>query len=181
MATLTLLNEGTPIVWADTTDYSATNSGFTRTHQLLLENIANGAGRQGAKADLGDPRPDVYTVIVGFEFQSAPTAGTEVEVYWSSSISGTAGTGNTGGAGGSDAAYKAGEEDEWKRQLLYVGSLVATADGNTTPQYQCINSAFVPPARYGMPVVINKSGQSLNTADAIEMFIALIPAPMEAQ
>jgi len=180
MANELLQKTGTPVVWADTTDFSSTNSGFTRTHQLLLENIANNAARQGAKADLGATRARQYAVVVGIEFNSAPTAGNVVEVWWSSSPSGTAGTGNTGGAGGSDAAYKAGEEDEWKQQLQYLGSLVATADGNTTPQYQCIGY-FTPPDRYGMPVVVNKSGQTLNATDAVEMFVALVPLIDEAQ
>lgn len=176
-----LQKSGTPVVWADSTDYSSTNSGFTRTHQLLLENIANGAARQGAKADLGATRARQYAVVMGLEFQSAPTAGLLVELFWASSPSGTAGTGNTGGASGSDGAYKAGEEDEWKQQLIYIGALVATNDGNTTPQYQCVNPAFTPPDRYGMPVVVNKSGQSLNTSDANEMFVALVPLIDEVQ
>lgn len=171
---------GTPVVWADSTDFSGTNNGFTRTHQLLLENIANNAARQGAKADLGATRARLYAVVVGIEFNTAPTAGNVVEVFWASSPSGTAGTGNTGGAGGSDAAYKAGEEDEWKKQLMYLGALVATNDGNTTPQYQVIGY-FTPPDRYGMPVVVNKSGQTLNATDAVEMFVALVPVVDEVQ
>jgi len=166
--------EGTPTVFADTTDYSSTNSGLTRTDQLLLENIANGAARQSAKADLGATRAPLYAVRVGIEFQTAPTAGNLVEFYWSSSFSATGGTGNDGGAGGSDAAYKAGEEDEWKKQLMFLGALVATNDGNTTPQYQTVGY-FTPPHRYGQVIVVNKSGQSLNTADANEMFVALVP------
>lgn len=171
---------GTPIVWADTTDYSSTLSGLTRTAQILLENIANNAARQGAKVDLGATRPRSYNVRAGFEFAVAPTAGNVVEVYWSSSFSATAGTGNTGGASGTDLAYKAAEEDEWKKQLIFVGVLVATNDGNTIPQYQDIG-IFTAPDRYGMPVVVNKSGQALNTVDAIEMFVALIPITDEVQ
>lgn len=180
MANLIYTNEGTPIVWADTTDYSATGSGFTRTDQIDLTSLANGAARQGDKKDLGDPRSEAYAVIVGFELDVAPTAGTEIEVYWSESISGTAGTGNSGGASGADGAYKAGEEDEWKRQLTYIGSLVCTADAATTVQRQCINPRFVPPTRYGSPVVVNKSGQALE-GDAVEMYIALVPVPPEVQ
>jgi hypothetical protein len=169
--------EGTPVVWADSTDYSSTNSGLSRTHQLLLENLANNAAREGAKADLGVAtvnRAPLYAVRVGFECNSAPTAGTLIEVYWSSSFSTTATVGNDGGAIGSDAAYHAAEEDEWKKQLIYLGALVTTADTNTVPQYQTIGY-FTPPHRYGMPVVVNKSGVALNATDAIEMFVALIP------
>lgn len=180
MPTEILVKQTTPVVWADSTDYSSTNSGLTRTHQILLENLADGAARQGAKADLGATRAARYAVILGVEFETAPTAGLAVEVYWSSSVHATAATGNTGGASGSDGAYKAGEVEEWKKQLLYLGSLVATNDGNTTPQYQQIGE-FCPPSRYGQPVVVNRSGQALNATDAVEMFVALIPITDELQ
>ena len=168
--------DGTPIVWADVTDYSSTASGLTRTHQLLLESLANNAARQGDKADLGAARRPLFAVRLGVEFNVAPASDGSaiVEVFWSASVSATAGTGNDGGASGADGAYKAAEEDEWKKQLIFLGALVATADGNTVPQYQTIGF-FTPPHRYGMPVVVNKSAQSLNATDAIEMFVALIP------
>jgi len=175
-----LIKSGTPIVWADTTDYSSTLSGLTRTHQIDLTSIANGAARQGDKADLGATRAAKYAVKVAVEVDVAPTAATEIDVFWSSSISGTAGTGNDGGASGADAAYKAGEEAEWVRQLLYVGSIVLTNDAATTVQTQIINSAFVPPSRYGMPVVYNRSGQALE-GDAVEMYVALLPLIDEVQ
>lgn len=180
MASEILNKTGTPVVWADTTDYSSTNSGLTRTHQIDLTGITNGAARQGAKADLGSTRPRLYLVRVGFEFQTAPTAGNNVHVFWSSSYSGTAATGNTGGASGSDGAYKAGEETEWRKQLTLLGVLIVTNDGNTTPQYQDIG-IFQAPDRYGMPIVHNVSGQSFNTSDANEMFVALIPIIDEIQ
>lgn len=180
MATEILRKNGTPVVWADTTDYSDTGSAYTRTAQIDLTSIANGAAREGAKADLGATRAAQYAVHVGFELDVAPTAGNEIEVYWSSSASGTAGTGNAGGAAGADQAYKAGEEDEWKKQLIFLGSLVCTNDAATTVQRQCINSNFVPPQRYGMPVVVNKSGQAFE-GDAVEMYVALVPIIDEAQ
>lgn len=170
----------TPIVWADTTDYSSSGSGYTRTAQLDLTSIANGAARQGDKADLGATRAMRFEVHVGVELDVAPTAGNEIDIYWSSSASATAGTGNSGGASGADGAYKAGEEAEWARQLTYVGSLVCTADAATTVQRQCINVAFVPPQRYGMPVVYNRSGQALE-GDAVEMYVALVPVAVESQ
>lgn len=180
MPTEVLIKDGTPIVFADTTDYSATNSGFTRTHQIDLTSIANNAARQSDKADLGATRAASYSVLVGIEVDVAPTAGNLVEFYWSPSISGTAGTGNAGGASGADGAYKAGEVDEWKRQLMLIGALVLTNDAATTVQRNCINSGFVPPTRYGSVVVVNKSGQALE-GDAVEMYIALVPNEDEIQ
>src|SRR5688500_5633843 len=110
-----LVKLGTPIVFADVTDYSPTLSGYTRTAQLDLTSIANGAARQSDKVDLGATRASRYLVRAAIELDVAPTAGTVVDFYWSSSPSATAGTGNDGGASGADGAYKAGEEDEWKQ------------------------------------------------------------------
>lgn len=179
MANEVLVKNGTPVVWADTTDYSATASGYTRTHQLDLTSISSTAARQGDKADLGATRAARYAVFVGMEIDVAPTAGTVIEVYWSASASGTAGTGNDGGASGADAAYKAGEESEWKAQLTHIGSLVLTNDAATTVQRGFLGY-FTPPQRYGMPVVVNLSGQALE-GDAVEMYVALVPVVDEVQ
>ena len=171
--------EGTPVVFSDTTDYSSTNSGLTRTDQLDLTSIANGAARQSTKADLGATRASLYAVRAGIEFDVAPTAGSEVEIYWSPSFSATAGTGNDAGASGADSAYKAGEEAEWLKQAQFLGSLVATNDAATTVQYQTVGY-FTPPHRYGQVIVFNRSGQALE-GDAVEMFIALVPLVTEIQ
>lgn len=174
-----LQKTGTPVVWANSGDFSSTNSGFTRTKQLDLTSLANNAARQGDKADLGATRARRFAVVAGLQVNSAATAGNVIEIWWSSSASGTAGTGNTGGAGGSDAAYKAAKEDEWKQQLQYLGSLVLTNDGGTNVQYQCVGY-FTPPDRYGMPVVVNKSGQALKNS-GVEQFVALVPLIDEVQ
>ena len=180
MATEILTKIGAPIVWADTTDYSSTGSGYTRTDQLALATLATGAAREGTKGDVGATRAAKFAVHVGFELDVAPTAGNVIEVYWSSSASATAGTGNAGGAAGADGAYKAGEEAEWVKQLTFLGALVCTADAATVVQRQCINDAFVPPQRYGMPVVYNRSGQALE-GDDVEMYVALVPIIDELQ
>lgn len=179
MANEVLVKNGTPVVFADTTDFSSTLNGYTRTHQLDLTSIANGAARQSDKADLGATRAAQYAVRVGIEIDVAPTAGNLIEFYWSASASGTAGTGNDGGASGADGAYKAGEEDEWKRQLLHLGNLIVTNDAATTVQYQTIG-IFCPPERYGQVIVLNKCGQALE-GDAVEMFVALVPLKDEIQ
>lgn len=180
MPTEVLVKSGTPVVWADSTDYSATGSGFTRTAQILLESLSSGAARQGDKVDLGATRPRSYSAIVGWESGSAPTAGTRVDYYWSASFSGTAGTGNEGGASGADGAYKASEEAEWVKQLTFMGSLVLTNDGAGTVQRRCINPNFIPPTRYGMPIVHNQSGQTADS-DSTQMYVALVPNVDEIQ
>lgn len=185
MASEVLVKMGTPICWADATDYSATNSGIARTHQIDLTSLADGAARQGAKADLGATRAAAYAVKVCIEFNAAPKAGNKVEFYWSSSYSGTAGTGNDGGAAttGADAAWAPGggaeaDIDEFKRQLILIGVLPLTADA--APQVATINPAFCPPTQYGSLIVKNDSGVAM-VADAVEMYCAFIPNVDEIQ
>jgi len=175
------VSQGTPIVWADTTDFSDTNSGLTRTDQIDLTSLADGDARQGAKKDLGATRAPSYAAVVCLEFDVAPTAGEVVHILWSSSTSGTAGTGNTGGSAstGADADWDPGgaaeaDREEYMLHLDYVGALVAAADAATTYQVACVNPNFKPPTRYGFPVVFNQSGQALE-GDAVEMYIALVP------
>lgn len=174
-----LVKNGTPIVWADTTDYNPAASGYTRSHQIALASLASTKARQGAKADLGATRAARYAVFVGMELDVAPTAGTVIELYWSGSASGTAGTGNDGGASGADEAYKDGEESEWKAQLTHIGSLVLTNDAATTVQRGFLGF-FTPPQRYGMPVVVNLAGQAFE-GDDVEMYVALVPVVDEIQ
>lgn len=177
MANEILHKVGTPIVFADTTDFAG--SGYTRTAQIDLTSLANGAARESDKVDLGATRARLYGVAVAIEFDVAPTAGNTVEFYWSASPSGTAGTANDGGAAGADQAYQAGSEDEWKRQLIFLGSLIATADAATVVQRQTVGY-FTPPERYGQIIVVNKSGQALE-GDAVEMYVALVPIVDEVQ
>ena len=180
MANEVLVKMGTPVCWADSTDYSSAGSGISRTHQLDLTSLADGAAREGAKADLGATRPEAYAVLVGIEMNVAPTAGECVYVYWSESCSGTAGTGNSGGAAGADQAYKAAEEEEWARQLTLIGVLPLTNDAAPTVQRACINDRFNPPTRHGSVVVLNEGGQAFE-GDAVEMYVALVPRTDEVQ
>lgn len=179
MANEILHKTGTPVVFADTTDYSSTGSGFTRTAQIDLTSIANGAARQSDKVDLGATRARQYAVMVGIEFDVAPTAGNAVHFYWSDSHSATAGTGNSAGASGADGAYKAGEEAEWLKQTINIGSLIVTNDAATTVQRQTVG-IFTSPDRYGQVIVLNSSGQALE-GDAVEMYVALVPVTDEIQ
>lgn len=64
MATEILVKDGTPICWADTTDYNPAGSGISRTHQIDLTSLPDTKARQGAKADLGATRAARYAVKV---------------------------------------------------------------------------------------------------------------------
>lgn len=176
MATYTRA-QGTPIIWADNTDFNpagASSLGTTENYQLDLTSLADGTARQGAKGDLGATRAAEYACFLRWETGTAPAAGTRVDVFWAASISATAANDNAGGTSGSDAAWPGdSNEDEWALQLMLVGSLVMTADGNTV-QIGCVNPAFMPPTRYGMPVIDNNSGQA-HFADAVEAAFYMVP------
>lgn len=176
MATYTLA-QGTSKIWAHGADFNpagASDLGTTEDYELDLTGLADGTARQGAKGDLGATRAAMYACFLRWETNSAPTAGLTVDVYWAASTSATAANDNAGGASGSDGAWPGdSNEDEWAKQLIYIGSLVLTNDA-TTIQVQCINPAFQPPTRYGMPVVDNNSGQAAFT-DAVEMAFYMVP------
>ncbi len=139
-----LVKQGTGKVWKHAGgDYAITLTG-----------IANNAARQGIKGDLGATFAPRWAVTLEINLDAAPTAGNVIELYWAPSHDNTT---FPGGADGTNSAYKAGEEDEWKKQLLLIGALVVTADGDAVVQTQVL--VFWPPARYGAPVVVNKSGQ----------------------
>ena len=187
MANEILIHTATaPICWADETDYDSTQSAIDRTHQIDLTSLADGAARQGAKADLGSRRAQGYAVKAAVSFAVAPTAGNAVEFYWSSSPSETAAVGNAGGYAANGSAYVTGADavftpaggaeadiDEYKQHLTFVGVLGAGADALNT-QVSVINSYFSPAERYGQFVIKNDSGQAF-AANASGVYVALIP------
>lgn len=173
-----LIKDGTAIVWANSSDYSSTVSGLARTHQIDLTSVASSEARQGAKADLGATRARQYAVLVAIEFASAAASDETVDIYWAASPIVTAGNANPGGTSGADADYTGTTGDSLTdslKQLQLIGSLTTTADQTTVVQYQqvgILNGDEIP--RYGMPVLVDNSTGAL-VADAVEMYIALLP------
>ena len=165
------------IVWAASGEYG--NVPWADTYEMDMGGLADDAAWQGAKGDLGALRATEYAVRVGIELDVDLAAAGSVEVYWSSSPSGTAATSNTGGASGANEAYTAGVNSQLEHlTLLGVLYLPATCDDDIG--YDAVIGVFTPPSRYGMPVVVNKSGQAFEvTADKI--FVALIPLVVEIQ
>jgi len=172
---------GTPICWADETDYDDTVSGIARTNQIDLTGLAATDAWQGAKVDLGATRPPAYAVKICVEIDVNPAAGGAVELYWSSSCSGTPATGNDGGveSTGADSDWDgvaggaAAERGEYKNHLIFIGQLGVGADADVL-MVKTVNPYFVPPTRYGFPILFNNSSQAFH-GDADEMYIALIP------
>jgi len=177
-----LIKDGTAKVWADSTDYSSTVSGLTRTHQIDLTSLASGSYREGAKADLGATRARRFLVLAAFEIAASAASDEIIKIFWAGSPSGTAANANPGGTSGSDGAYSgtAGDSaDDSAKQLIHVGNFITTSDNTTVVQYQVVGVLEDIP-RYGMPVVKNGSTGALHS-DAVEMYIALIPIVDEIQ
>ena len=175
-----VITEGTPIVWADETDYAGGSAvGGTRTHDIDLTDLLFTAARQGEKADLGASRAPEYAITLSVEFKTgeAPESGETVDLYWGPSGSVTAGVANQGGLDGTDAAYTGTAGDSLAdslKQLMFIGSIVLTADAVGVPQRQTF--VFSPPTRYGQPVVVNSTdAEDFNDVDAEEMYIRMVP------
>lgn len=177
MPTEVLVKNGTTITWAHAADYA--NVPYIDNFELDLSALANNAARQGAKGDLGATRAERFAVRVGVELDVDLTAAGSIFVYWSGSPSGTAATSNTGGASGSDGAYTDGVASH-KENLELIGILALPATADDDILYDAIIGVFSPKERYGMPIVINASGQALEAA-ADTMYVSLIPIVDEIQ
>lgn len=119
---------------------------------LTLTSLADGNGRMGDEHDFTVTFPARVRISLEVDFNVAPNpAGQTVDVYWSSSDDGA---NYDGECTGLDAVYNS--EDDMRR-LHSVGSLAASID--TDPQRA--SWVFFLPARYGLPVVSNQSGQVL--------------------
>ena len=146
--------QGTTVTW--------TSTGGDEV--ITLTSLANGTGRQGDEHDFGATFPERVRIELLVDFNVAPTAGLTIEVYWASSDDGTDYDGECTGA---DAAYSTLADCA---RLHYVGSLVASND--TDPQRA--SWVFFLPARYGVPVVWNASGQAL-TATGTDQVLTVTP------
>lgn len=141
------------------------------TYAMTFAGITNGNGRQGAKGDLGANRARIWDVLFTSSVAVAAANGSEIELWWAASNSATAGTNNPGNTDGTNNTYNT-TPDEVKQQLIFIGSLILSNNRGVNIQKQWFS--FCPPCRYGMPVIVNKSGQTLGATEA-DHGITLIP------
>lgn len=178
------LSDTTQIRFFVTASFSPADSGTNWTSgtptdvALTLASLANGAGRQSAKVDLGATRHSIYHLLGCVDFTGeTPTAGNTVDYYWLPSTSTTQGNGNVAGNSGADAAAPGGAVPtgltvtEFAKMGLYIGSLVLSDDAAVQNGYV---GSFSPPTRYGQLLVINNSGDAFE-ADDVEMHQILTP------
>lgn len=179
MPTEVLVKSGTPIVFADVTDYAGKLG--TRTHQIDLTSIATTAARQSAKADLGAVRAALFAVTIAIEFAVAPLSDAIVSFWWAASPSATVGDANPGGVSGVDGAYSGTGGDSLAdsiQQCDLIGNLICTSDIQPAVQYEVF--AYGPLHRYGSIVVWNETLQAFDS-DAVNMGISLTPIIDESQ
>lgn len=171
------VSEGTQIRFFVTGSFSPADSGTNWTKGtptdvvLTLSAVANGAGRQSTKVDLGANRSPYYEVLGCVDFTGeTPSATGTVSYYWAPSTSSTTANGNVAGNSGSDGAAPNGALGsitltEFVSQCQYIGSL-STHDGASVQNG--FVGVFSPSSRYGQLVVVNNSGDAFE-ADDVEM------------
>lgn len=189
MATEILVKEGTQIRFFVTGSFSPADDGTNWTSGtptdvvLTLASVADGAGRQSAKVDLGATRAAKYALLGCVDFTGeTPTVGEAIEYYWAPSTSGTQANANVAGNSGADGACPDGALGsitlaEFLGQCDFIG-LLKVHDG------ACVQNGpvgvFSPPTRYGQLIVVNESGDAFE-ADDVEMHQVMVPIVDESQ
>lgn len=190
MANEVLVKQGTQIRFFVTGSFSPVDAGTNFTVGtptdvvLTLASVADAAGRQSTKVDLGATRAAQYSVFGCVDFTGeTPTAGEIVEYYWAPSASTTAGTGNIAGNSGVDGALVDGPTTtgitvaEFILQCQFIGSLVVTDDATVQVGYV---GTFSPTERFGQMIVVNNSGDAFE-ADDVEAHTVMNPIIDEVQ
>lgn len=146
---------------------------------LTLADVADGAARQSAKADLGSTWAAIHECFCAIETETtpAPSATGTVDLYWAPSTHATAGNGNIAGNSGSDAACPDGALGsitlaEFLKQCLFIGSLF-THDAAATVQNGYVGRIRMP-TQWGQMITVNNLGNAAAFhSDNVEMHIVL--------
>lgn len=164
MANAVYTKAGTSVQWTDSTGDLA----------MTLQNLAAGAGRQGAQKDWGvltTARETLYHFRLLVQFETAPVVGEQVELYWKSGD----GTDYDNDDGTGDIALSS--TDKLKNLnllgILIVDEAAADVDMSIQGYFRDLN-------QYGMPVVYNNTADNLqNTANV--GFVTVTPVFEEIQ
>jgi len=179
MAYETKLITGAQFIFRDSTDYNpvADNKfeiGTPTYVQIDLTSVANGAGRESAKVNLGTQRAEAYAVKAALEFAATPTANARVDFYWAPSDIAVAANANPHSMAGVDGAAPSGYGTlaELLANLDFIGSMITTDDATGTVQIADVGTLY-PTSQYGMLVVVNNSGAAMHS-DAVEMSVSFV-------
>lgn len=189
MANEILLKVGTQLTFADHgTDFiggaaktSLEITGGAGDVQIDTTSLADTAGRESTKVDLGATRADKYSVMASIEFAATPTTGALVELYWAPSPISAAANGNPMNIDGVDAAAPSGIGTlaELVAVCQFIGSFICTNDPTTAVQTAWVGT-FSPSERHGILIVKNESGAAFHS-DAVETHFTLTPIITEVQ
>jgi hypothetical protein len=130
--------------------------------QINCVDLADGAGRESVKVDLGATRAARYGFMAAIEFETSPlpTSGKTVDLYWAPSPDSVATDGNPMQIDGADAAAPSGIGDlaELVLACQRIGSFVVSDDGATQGVQVGFVGIFSPSERYGILLVVNNGG-----------------------
>ena len=150
---------------------------------LTLSAVANAAGRQSTKVDLGIARAPEYELLGCVDFtDEAPTIGGTIDYYWAPSTITTVGSGNVAGNSGIDAVAPGGALGtillaEFIAQCQFIGSLVVHDGASVQNGFV---GRFSPSGQFGQLIVVNNSGDVFE-ADNVEMHQVMNPIIPEIQ
>lgn len=164
MANAVYQKAGTAVRWTDTTGDLA----------ITLNNLAAGAGRQGAQKDWGalsTARPTRYRFRLNVRFATTPVLGEGVQLFWKSGD----GTIYDNDDGTGDVALSATNKSV---NLKWIGTLIV--DEAATGVDMSISGEFESLERYGMPVVFNNTADNLVASNDVS-FVEVTPIYDEIQ
>lgn len=165
---------------------SATNwtmGGSPVNGALTLSALADAAGRQSIKIDLGAKRATSYAVYAAVDYTGETPAAGQIEYYWAPSTSGTQANGNIAGNSGADAVCPDGAlgsvtlAEFLNMGCVFIGVLI-THDGVAVQNGYI--GRFDPPNRYGQMIVVNNGGDAFE-ADDVESHTVMNPIVDEVQ
>ena len=186
MATnLVLRKAGTKIIVGDSDCNPTAGVGLTGTETVdfTFLNLLTATAGQSVKFSFSTPWGTLWRVVAGLEFDSAPTAGLTVNFFIGYSDSITAGNNNPGNLSVAAGAYQGYGADaasgvEAMKQLIFVGSLICTADADV----QIAEIGIIAPtADNACLVVDNQSGQTIADTDGVETSVHIIEIIDEIQ
>lgn len=150
---------------------------------LTLSAVADTAGRQSLKVDLGAVRAPRYAVFGCVDFTGeTPTQGTVVDYYWMPSTHTTQANGNILGNSGADADAPNGALGtptlaDMVAVSQFIGSLPIHDGASVQNGYV---GTFSPAERHGQLLVVNEAGDAFE-ADDVEMHQVMNPIVDEIQ
>ena len=150
---------------------------------LTLSAVANAAGQQSNKVDLGVKRAPSYEVLGCVDYTGETPAAGLIDYYWAPSTSSTQANGNVAGNSGADGVAPDGALGsltlaDFLLMCDFIGSLV-THDGISV-QNGLVNGAWASSSRYGQLILVNNGGDAFE-ADDVEMHQVFNPIIDEIQ